>query len=120
MENFKIKNKVEIEKEELKDYKYIYKDEDICQLEEGDYIKYYNKYGILKKGGILVKNEFPEKLIIKYPTKDIFWAISLEQYNCIYMKKNSEETDELFEYKKAMNIYRKIKNKELILVKNKD
>jgi hypothetical protein len=66
---------------------------------------------------MVVKNEYPEKLILKYPQKDIFWSVSLEKNNCIYLKKNCKELDELYEFKKAMEIYRKIKNKELFLTK---
>lgn len=112
-----LQTKVEKEKKELTGYSYICKKEDILNIQEGDYIKYYNETGLLKSGGMVVKNEYPEKIIIKYPQKDIFWAVSLEKNNCIYLKKNCKELDDLYEFKKAMEIYRKIKNKELFLTK---
>jgi hypothetical protein len=106
-----LQTKVEKEKKELTGYSYICKKEDILNIQEGDYIKYYNETGLLKSGGMVVKNEYPEKIIIKYPQKDIFWAVSLEKNNCIYLKKIVKIWMNFMSLKKQWRYIEKLKTK---------
>jgi hypothetical protein len=113
-----IYNDIEKEKKLLKDYEFIDED-DYKKVKEGNHICYYTPDGNFRKGGILIKNYYPELFILKAYHSDFVWSININNPYCIYTKP-SDNTEELKDIKEALLIYDKIKSGEMILMRKKD
>jgi len=45
----------------------------------GIWIKYINKNGSFRNGGVLIKNASPEYFVLKNPIKSISWSVNLKE-----------------------------------------
>ena len=84
------------------------------RLDCGLWIKYINKTGKFRNGGVLIKNGSPEYLVLKNPIKNISWSVNLKE-NYIFI-----EDEEKKEKEKKMKelLYNLWKNGEIEIENN--
>ena len=72
----------------------------------GSKIKYISEEGLFRTGGILIKNGYPDYIVLLNPYKKITWSVNLKT-NTIFMedvrntKKEKIEKDNLYKLYKA-------------------
>jgi hypothetical protein len=63
------------------------------RIDCGIWIKYINKNGSFRNGGILIKNSSPEYFVLKNPIKNISWSVHLKE-NHIFIEDEEEKEKE--------------------------
>ena len=63
------------------------------RLDCGLWIKYINKNGSFRNGGVLIKNSSPEYFVLKNPIKKISWSVNLKE-NHIFIEDEQEKEKE--------------------------
>jgi hypothetical protein len=92
-------------KESLDGYTQV-KDTDIKSLQPGDNVKYAVE-GVLKGGGIMKTNKFPDYIAIKHRYKSISWCVQLKEPTLqIWVKTQETESKEAEDKKKVWALYK--------------
>ena len=91
-------------------------------IKKGDLIKYFTSKGEYRAGGSVLENNYPEFITIQQISEGYKWPVYLNRGNIIYSKEiiDNKIIDKNTEIEVAMNIYKKIKNKEYTLLETKD
>ena len=63
------------------------------RIDCGIWIKYINKNGSFRNGGILIKNSSPEYFVLKNPIRNISWSVNLKD-NHIFIEDQEEKEKE--------------------------
>lgn len=63
------------------------------RIDCGIWIKYINKNGSFRNGGLLIKNSSPEYFVLKNPIKNISWSVNLKD-NHIFIENEEEKEKE--------------------------
>ena len=74
------------------------------RIDCGIWIKYINKNGAFRNGGVLIKNSSPEYFVLKNPFNDVIWSVNLS--NCvIFMKDKKNSRQKMIEKNNLYRLY---------------
>ena len=105
-------------RERLQNYKRIFEFDDLASIPSGTWVKYIiiptKEY---KSGGILVKNNYPDKFVFKNPKTQFIWSVKLSDkaFFIIDKEKSNESREKVNDEKNEL--YKLYKNGKLQMKK---
>ena len=90
-------------KEKIKDFIQV-ESKFIEQIPCNTWIKYINNEGLYRAGGILIKNAYPEYLVLKNPYIKKSWCVNLKT-NYIFMENIKAKKEEEIEKNNLYKLY---------------
>jgi hypothetical protein len=94
----------ELFKEKLKDFIQV-EPQFIEEIPCKTWIKYITSDGLYRSGGILIKNEYPNYLVLKNPYKKFTWCVDLTK-NYIFMEDIKTKKEEKTEMENLYKLYK--------------